>query len=170
MPQSDYDARKTTSIVRLNSKLSAANLEHLEDGGVDIAEGIFIAEDTDGKAKIATASEQSVFLNFLDTDNQTVRDNQKDYFDSTAPELPAQGGGLTGIIGSNVPIGLHKSLWDVQGTPARGDLVIVGTGGKPKNQPYASIGANTPYFGVIHRIRGEYLWFLFTSTGRVKGS
>jgi len=160
----DYDERKTTSVVRLNSKLSATDLEHFEDGGVDIAEGILIAEDANGKAKIAVVTDRAVFVNFLDTDHGSVRDSTKDVFDPTAPVLTRSTGGLTGIIGRETPIGLHKSLWD--GTPARGELVTVGTVGKPKGVAPASI-ATTPHFGVIHRVRGDFIWFLFKSVAGI---
>jgi len=160
----DYDERKTTSVVRLNSKLSATDLEHFDDGGVDIAEGILIAEDANGKAKIAVATDRAAFMNFLSTDHGSVRDSTRDVFDPSAPVLTRSTGGLTGIIGRETPIGLHKSLWD--GTPAKDELVTVGTGGKPKGVAAGSI-STTPHFGVIHRVRGDYIWFLFKSVAGI---
>jgi hypothetical protein len=161
----EYDSRKTTSVVRLNSKLSATDLEHFEDGGVDVAEGIFVNEDANGKAKIAVGTDREAFINFLSTSHGSVRDVVKDYFDETAPDLSFSTGGLTGIIGRQTPIGLHKSLWD-GGAATKGHLVTVGTGGKPKSVVSGSIGT-TPHFGVIHRVRGDYIWFIFSTTAKI---
>lgn len=160
----EYDSRKTTSVVRLNSKLSAVDLEHFEDGGVDVAEGIFINEDSGGKAQLAGGSDREVFLNFLSTSHGSVRDVVRDNFDDTAPDLSHSTGGLTGIIGRQTPIGLHKSLWD--GSPAKGELVTVGTDGAPKGVAAGSI-STTPHFGVIHRVRGDFIWFLFHSGAQI---
>lgn len=162
------ERRKTTSVVRLNSKPTAYNLEHIADGGVDIAEGRFFVE-TSGVAALASATSLFVWLNWLDTDAGSVRDSVTNVFDTSSPTIELDAGGLAGIIGNGVPIGLATSEWDVSGTPAVGDLVVVGTGGKPKNVALASIAANTPYFGTIYRISEGVIWFLFESVGRVTG-
>jgi hypothetical protein len=164
MPQ-EYDSRKTTSVVRLNSKLSATDLEHFEDGGVDVAEGVFINEDANGKAKIALGTDREVFINFLATSHGSVRDEVKDYFDESAPDLSFSTGGLTGIIGRQTPIGLHKSKW-IGGTATKGHLVTVGAGGLPESVAKGSI-STTPHFGVVHRVRGDYIWFIFQTTAQV---
>lgn len=161
----EYDSRKTTSVVRLNSKLSAVDLEHFEDGGVTIAEGVFMNEDANGKAQLATGSCREAFLNFLDTGHGSVRDTVADHFDESAPSLTFSTGGLTGIIGRHTPIGLHKSRWN--GTPSKGELVTVNNAdGKPKGVATGSI-STTPHFGIIHRVRGDYIWFLFNSVAKV---
>jgi len=163
------ERRKTTSVVRLNSKPSAYNIEKIADGGVNIAEGRLFVE-TSGVAALAGATDMFVWLNWLDTDAGSVRDSVSNVFDKSSPTINLDAGGLAGIIGNGVPIGLEVAEWDVNGTPAKGDLVIVGTGGKPKNVPFASIVANTPYFGVIYRISEGVLWFLFESVAHVKSA
>lgn len=162
------ERRKTTSVVRLNSKPTAYNIEKIADGGVDIAEGRLFVE-TNGVAALAQATDLFVWLNWLDTDAGSVRDSVTNVFDKTSPTIKLDAGGLAGIIGNGVPIGLEVGEWEVAGTPAVGDLVIVGTGGKPKNQPFATIPQGTPYFGTIYRISEDVYWFLFESVARVKG-
>lgn len=163
----EYDSRKSTSVVRLNSKLSAGNLEHFEDGGVAIAEGLFINEDANGRAQLATVGDREAFINFLSTTHGSVRSDTEDKFDTTAPVMSHSTGGLTGIIGNATPIGLHKSLW-VGGVATKGHLVTIGAGGKPESKVKGGGGmATTPHFGVIHRVRGDFIWFLFNSISRV---
>ena len=162
------ERRKTTSVVRLNSKPTAYNIEKIADGGVDIAEGRLLVE-TNGVAALAGASDLFVWLNWLDTEAGSVRDSVGNVFDKSSPTINLDAGGLAGIIGNGIPIGLETSEWDINGTPVVGDLVIVGTGAKPKNETFAAIGAAVPSFGVIYRISEDVLWFLFESVGRVKG-
>lgn len=162
------EKRKTTSVVRLNSKPTAYNLEHIADGGVNIPEGRFFKEAS-GVAALAVAADHFVWLNWLDTGAGSVRDSARNIFDRTSPTINMDAGGLAGIIGNGVPIGLERTEWDLAGTPLVGDLVIVGATGKPKNQPFATIPNNTPYFGVIYRISEDVIWFLFESVARVTG-
>ena len=162
------ERRKTTSVVRLNSKPTAYNIEHIADGGVDIAEGRFFVE-TSGVAALAGTSDLFVWLNWLDTDAGSVRDSVTNVFDGTSPTINLDAGGLAGIIGNGVPIGLETGEWDLAGTPAVGHLVTVGTGGAPANIAIGAIAANTPYFGVIYRISEGVIWFLFESVARMTG-
>jgi len=162
------ERRKTTSVVRLNSKPTAYNLEHIADGGVDIAEGRLFVE-TNGVAALAGTGSMFVWLNWLDTDAGSVRDSVSNVFDASSPSIQLDAGGLAGIIGNGLPIGLQTSEWVVAGTPAVGDLVTVGTGGKPANIAFGSIAEGTPYFGVIYRISEDVIWFLFESVARVTG-
>lgn len=174
------DTRRTTSLVHLNTKIEAINIEHLDYGDADIAEGRFIAEDnTSEKAREAVAGavgtgDMYVLMNFLDTTAGTSKDEQKDAFDETAPTITQGTGGLAGVIGNGVPIGIHKKYWDinVNYNPARNQVVAVGTDGKPKN--YTTSGANkipqdVPFFGTIYRLRDDIIWFNFESNGRTLG-
>lgn len=175
------EGRKTTSLVHLNTKIEAANIEHLDYGGAAIAEGRFIVESgTTKKVAVAAAGvlgtgSMYALLNWLDTESGTVKDQQVDAFDDTAPVIVQGTGGMAGIIGSGIPIGIHKKHWDVNGNyaPAIGQVVAVGADGKPKN--FTVSGANKieqdrPYFGVIHRIREDVVWFYFESVGKLLGS
>jgi hypothetical protein len=162
------ESRKTTSVVRLNAKPTAYNLEHIADGGVNIAEGRLFVE-TNGVAALAGAASQFVWLNWLDTEAGSVRDSVTNVFDQSSPTINLDAGGLAGIIGNGIPIGLHTSEWDINGTPAVGDLVIVGATGKPKNVTFGAIAATLPYFGVVYRISEDVIWFLFESVARVTG-
>jgi len=174
------EGRKTTSLVHLNSKIEAANIEHLDYGGVAIAEGRFIVEDpSTSKAALAAAGvlgtgSMYALLNWLDTEAGTTKDKQVDAFDETAPEIEQGTGGLAGIIGSGIPIGIHQSHWDINTNyaPAIGQVVAVGANGKPKNYTVAGgnkITQDTPYFGVIHRVREEVVWFYVESVGKLLG-
>lgn len=162
------ERRKTTSVVRLNSKPTAYNIEKIADGGVDIAEGRLLVE-TNGVAALATAAAMFVWLNWLDTEAGSVRDSVSNVFDKSSPTINLDAGGLAGIIGNGIPIGLETGEWDINGTPAVGDLVIVGAGAQPRNVAFGAIPAGTPYFGTIYRISEDVLWFLFESVGRVTG-
>lgn len=169
--------RKTTSLVRLNAKIESLNILKIDFGGTDIEEGRFIVEDSNGKGQAATpgalgTGDTFVFLSFLDTTHGSVKDSTVDSFDDTAPTITQGTGGLAGIVGSGLPIGIHQKYWDLTGTPALGDAVIIGTGAKPGNVPMSgggAIAANVPYFGVIYRIVDEIIWFIFESAGCTTG-
>ena len=174
------EGRKTTSLVHLNTKIEAANIEHLDYGGAAIEEGRFIVEGTNGKVAVAAAGLKGVgshyaLLNWLDTESGTVYDKQVDAFDDTAPVISQGSGGMAGIIGSGIPIGIHKKHWDINTNyaEARGQGVVVGANGKPKN--YTLTGANCieadrPFFGVIYRIREDVIWFYFESCAKFLGT
>ena len=175
------EGRKTTSLVHFNTKIEAANIEHLDYGGVAIAEGRFIVEDaTTKKVKFAVAGalgtgSMYALVNWLDTEAGTTKDKQVDAFDETAPEIVQDTGGLAGIIGSGIPLGIHQRHWDINTNyaPAIGQVVCVGTNGKPKNYTVSGancLGGTTPYFGVIHRVREEVVWFYFESIGKLLGT
>jgi hypothetical protein len=114
-------------------------------------------------------------LNWLDTEAGTTKDKQVDAFDETAPEIEQGTGGMAGIIGSGIPIGIHQRHWDINTNyaPAIGQVVAVGADGKPKNFTVSGanpLGGTVPYFGVIHRVREEVVWFYFESVGKVLGT
>jgi hypothetical protein len=165
--------RKTTSLVHFNSKLEAANLMAIEFGAVEIEEGRFIVEDVNSKARKAVAGaydaggDTQVFLNFLDSAHGSVKDTDVNPFDESAPVLKQGSGGFSGIVGSGLPIGINKKYWDVVGTPAVGDAVIIGTDAKPKNTPLSAMAAKVPYFGMVYKINDEVIWFIFESVGVV---
>jgi len=172
--------RKSTSLVHLNAKIESVNIEHLDYGGAEIAEGRFIVEDgTTGKVRFAAAGalgtgDMYAFLNWLDTEAGTVKDEQRDYFDETAPTITQGTGGMAGLIGSGIQIGIHKKHWDVNTNydPARNQVVAVGSDGKPKNFTTAGankIAADVPFFGVITRIREDVIYFNFHSAGKTLG-
>lgn len=161
-----YDDRKTTSFVRLNSKISAVNLLALEYGGVDVPEGRFIAKDASGKAVLAVNTDHVVYMNFLDTTHGSVKATQKDNFDDTAPTITQGTGGLSGIIGSGIRIGLPTSGWDPARAPTRLDVVMVGATGKPLSVDPATLVGGELYFGVIDEIKQGIAWFNFESLAR----
>jgi hypothetical protein len=174
------DTRRTTSLVHLNTKIEALNIEHIDYGAVDIEEGRLVVEDaTTQKAAIAAAGllgagSMYVLINWLDTTAGTSKDEQKDAFDETAPTIRQGTGGLAGLIGNGVPIGIHQKYWDinVNYNPAVGQVMAVGASGKPKN--FTVSGANKieqdrPFFGTIYRLRDGIVWFNFESNGRTLG-
>lgn len=162
-----YDDRKTTSLVRMNAKISSVNLQKLDYGGVAAAEGLLIKRNAAGKAVLATNTDHYVLLNFLDTSHGSVKAEQKDNFDDTAPTITQGSGGLTGIIGSGIPIGLPISAWDPAKVPAMDDLVTVGAGAKPLAiDPLAPAPVGTLYFGVVNEVSQGIAWFLFESLAR----
>ena len=174
------EGRKTTSLVHLNTKIEAINIEHLDYGGDAITEGKLIAEDaTTKKARVATAGAVGtgdifVLVNWLDTAHGSVKDAQTDPFDETAPTITEGTGGLAGIFGNGVPLGIHTKHWDDIGTyaPAVGKVVIIGDSGLPRALPISGGGAianNVPYFGSIYRVRENIVWFFFESNGQVTG-
>lgn len=177
---SGIDTRKTTSLVHLNTKMEAINIEHLDYGSADIEEGRFIAEDAItakaryGAAGVLGTGDMYVWLNWLDTTAGTSKDTQIDAFDETAPVITQGTGGLAGITGNGVPIGIHKMHWDinVNYAAARNQVVAIGVNGKPKN--FTTSGANkipqdVPFFGTIYRLRDDIIWFNFESNGKALG-
>lgn len=169
--------RKTTSLVRLNSKMEALNLLKVEFSGADIEEGRFIVEDANQKGRKAVVGalgtgDHYVWLSFLDSTHGSVKDSTGNVFDESAPTITQGSGGLSGIVGNGLPIGIHKKYWDLTGSPLIGDAVIIGASAKPGNIPLfggGKIAADVPYFGVIYRIVDDIVWFVFESAGRVTG-
>lgn len=161
-----YDDRKTTSLVRMNSKISAVNLLALDYGGVAVAEGLFIKKDAAGKAVLATNTDLFVLMNFLSTSHGSVKAQQKDNFDDTAPVITQGTGGLSGIIGSGIPIGLPISAWDSARAPTLYDIVGVGAGAKPLSIDPAAAPPLTIYFGTIFEISQGIVWFIFESLAK----
>lgn len=169
--------RKTTSLVHFNTKLEAANLMAIEYGAAEIEEGRFIAVDaTTLKARKANAGaydaaptpgDTMVFLNFLDSTHGSVKDTDSNPFDESAPTIKQGSGGFSGIVGSGLPIGIHRKYWDSGATPAMNDAVIIGTDGKPLSCGFAAMAAKVPYFGVIYKINDDIVWFQFESVGKV---
>jgi hypothetical protein len=169
-----YDDRKTTSLVRLNSKISAVNLMHLDYSGAAVPEGRFIKEDAQGRAVLAGAADFFAYLNFLDTVHGSVKASTKDNFDASAPTLEHGTGGLSGIVGSGLPIGIAQSEWDPATVPALGDVVAIGASARPRayNPPGggAPIPINRPWFGTVYRISQGIVWFVFNSNGVVRSA
>jgi hypothetical protein len=169
--------RKTTSRVHLNAKIESVNQLQLDFAGTEIEEGRFIVKAAGNKAAVAVAGalgtgSHYTLMSFLDTTHGSVKDTIKNAFDESAPVIYESTGGLTGLVGSSLPIGLHKKYWDLVGTPAIGHAVIVGTGAKPKNAPLSGGGAlagNIPFFGIISEISDDVIYFIFDSNGRTHG-
>lgn len=168
-----YDDRKTTSLVRLNSKISALNQLKLEFGSVDVPEGRLIKKDAAGKAVLATATDFFTLLNFLDTLAGSSKTSTEDKFDATAPKITQSSGGLTGIVGSGLPIGIPVTEWDTAVmAPAAGNLVVVGTSGKPRAMEVPGGGVDPitpgkPYFGVVFEVSLGIAWFIYESVGQI---
>jgi hypothetical protein len=169
--------RKTTSLVRLNAKIESVNQLQLDFSGADIEEGRFIVANASGKAIRATAGalgtgSHSVLLSFLDTTHGSVKDKMQNVFDESAPVIYQSSGGLTGLVGSGLLIGIHKKHWDIVGSPAIGDAVIVGASAKPRNTVLSGGGAlagNIPFFGTILKIVDDIIFFTFETVGRTTG-
>jgi len=170
-----YDDRKTTSLVRLNSKISAINQLKLEFGSVDVPEGRFVKKDAAGKAVFATNTDYFTLLNFLDTLAGSSKTQTQDKFDATAPTISQSSGGLTGIVGNGTPIGIPVTEWDTAVmAPAAGNLVTVGTSGKPRAMEIPGGGVdpiptNRPFFGTIYEVSLGIAWFIYRSIGTPTG-
>lgn len=159
-----YDDRKTTSLVRLNSKISALNQLKVEFGSVDIAEGRFMKKDATGKAVLATNTDRFVLLNFLDSQAGSVKTQTQDKFDATAPTITQGSGGYSGIVGSGLPIGIPVTEWDPARAPVAGDWVGVGASGRQLAlDPAGPPAPGTPLFGVVYEVSLGIAWFIYES-------
>lgn len=174
-------ARKTQSLVSLNTKLSAVNIMTIAtDGATSFAEGAPVTINaTTGKA--ATASGQSplvavpkaVFVNFVDSDRSDVGFIQTDKFDSTAPSINVTGGGLACIVGNGVDIGLGAASWEGGALPTIGYAVTISADGtqfaaeSPTAVNNASPSNAHTYYGLVYRHYNGRAHFLFNSVPSV---
>lgn len=171
--------RKSESVVTVNAKLSSYNLMALNfRGATEIPEGrLVIPDPTTGIARAVDETDKIAYMNFLASTAPSVQDYQADYFDSQSPVQPLPAGGLSGIAGSGIELGLEKYLWFNYGTddPTPQKYVLAAdTGhgsytaadaGKVWAQATPGVGAFT--FGVITRVKGNTVFFMFSSIGEV---
>ncbi len=163
-------ARNASTKVGLNAKIQSVQLKSIElaNGSTSFIEGQPIALDANGKAAKAAAPTADnapvVWVNFVDSGRTDVSFTQTDGFDSTAPKVWIQSGGLTGIQGP-VEIGLLPEAWHNNALPALGTAVSIDdTTGKFRAIAVAAAnGQGTKAYGVVHQIKDGRAWFIFHS-------
>jgi len=163
--------RKTESIVTVNAKFTAFDLKHLRyrDATVVVEEGRFVTEDgTTGFGRLAINTDMVAYVNFLVSSAPSVLDEQTDPFDSTAPVQALEAGGLAGIQGAAIELGIPLDRWYNAGVsvPAVGKHVTLQatTPGMPEAIAGGSMSGLIS-FGVITRIVGNTVMFLFSALG-----
>ena len=168
-------ARKSQTLVSVNSKLSAVNIMTVPiDGSTSFAAGQPIKLSSTGKASACsitgasgdsplTANPQALFINWFDSDRSDVSFIQKDGFDETAPDVHVDGGGLAAIVGNIVDIGLPASCWAAGSLPAVGSVVRVSSSNAAKFGVDATPTAGAAYYGKVYRQYNGRAYFLFSS-------
>jgi len=163
--------RKSESIVTVNAKFTAFDLKHLRyrDATTVVEEGRFVTEDgTTGFGRLAVDTDLVAYVNFLVSSAPSVLDEQTDPFDSSAPTQALEAGGLAGIQGSGIELGIPLDRWYNAGVsvPAVGKHVTLNSagGGKPEAIAAGSM-SGVVSFGVITRIVGNTIMFLFSAIG-----
>jgi hypothetical protein len=169
--------RKSESIVTINAKFSSFNFEKLNwrDRTTVVEEGRFVTHDTSGFARLADENDLVAYVNFLVSSAPSVTDFQSDPFDPSSPEQGLLAGGLSGIQGAGIELAIPLERWYVPASPANdpavGKHVIIAPGGapaadhgKPVAEAAAAIGGDIS-FGVITKIRGETIFFMYNSIG-----
>jgi len=165
--------RKSESIVSVNAKLTAFDLRHLRyrDATTVIEEGRFVIDDgTTGFGRLAINTDGVAYINFLVSSAPSVLDEQTDPFDPSAPVQALEAGGLAGIQGSGIELGIPLDRWynAAVSVPAVGKHVTLNTlalgAGKPEAIATGSL-TGLISFGVITRIVGDTVFFLFNSIG-----
>ncbi len=169
--------RKSESIVTINAKFSSFNFATLNwrDRTTTVEEGRFVTDDASGFARLADETDLVAYVNFLVSSAPSVTDFQSDPFDPTSPVQALEAGGLSGITGGGIELAIPLERWYVAASPANdpavGKHVTIAAAaaptadhGKPAAVAAASIGGLVS-FGVITRIKGETIFFMYTSIG-----
>lgn len=171
--------RKSESVVTINAKFSSFNFEKLRfrDAVNVIEEGRFVCHDaTTGYARKAIETDPVVFVNFLVSSAPSVQDFQADAFDANSPVQPLEAGGLSGIEGAGIELGIPSERWYdiVTFPPAVGKYVLcfnaggaVADQGKPRALAAGALAPGDITFGVITKIRGSQIFFIFSSLGHL---
>jgi hypothetical protein len=168
--------RKSESIVTINAKFSSFNFEKLNwrDRTTTVEEGRFVTHDTSGFARLADENDLVAYVNFLVSSAPSVTDFQSDPFDPTSPEQALEGGGLSGVQGAGIELAIPLPRWYVAASPANdpavGKHVCITASAAPTvnhGMPYAiaAPAAGLISFGVITKIRGETIFFMYNSVG-----
>lgn len=168
-------ARKSQTLVSVNSKLSAVNIMTVPiDGSATFAAGQPIKLDTStGKAAAcaggasgdspASANPPVVFINWFASSRSDVSFIQGDGFDDTAPDVHIDGGGLAAIVGNLVDVGLPASLWAAGQLPTVGSVVRISGTTPTKFGVDATPTTGAAYYGKVYRHYNGRAYFLFSS-------
>ena len=163
--------RKSESIVSVNAKLTAFDLRALRyrDATTVVEEGRFVINDgTTGFGRLAINTDGVAYVNFLVSSAPSVLDEQTDPFDPSAPVQALEAGGLSGICGSGIELGIPIDRWydTTTNPPAVGRHVCLQatTPGMPEAIATGALSGRIS-FGVITRIEGQTVFFLFSSIG-----
>ena len=169
--------RKSESIVTINAKFSSFNFEKLNwrDRATTVEEGRFVTHDPSGYARLADETDLVAYVNFLVSSAPSVTDFQSDPFDSTSPVQALEAGGLSGVQGGGIELAIPLDRWYIAASPANDPAVgkhvciapaaaPAADSGKPLAVLPAAIGGLAS-FGVITKIRGETIFFMYTSIG-----
>ncbi len=163
-------ARKSQTLVSMNSKISAVNLKTVPfHGDLVFEEGMPFTLDAQGVAAkpvgdgAAAAGAEIVFVNYVDSTRNDVIDTQGDPFSKHGydPHSIAESGKLTGIVGNGIEIGLPASRWAAGAFPSIGEAVFTdsATGYFDAEAP----AAGRYYCGIVTAIRDDRAFFMFTS-------
>jgi hypothetical protein len=165
-------ARKSQTLVSVNSKLSAVNIMTVPiDGSASFAAGQPIKLDTTtGKAAAIASSDSplqtnppAVFINWFASSRSDVSFVQGDAFDDTAPDVHVDGGGLACVVGNIVDVGLPASLWAAGSLPTVGSVVKVVGATPTKFAVDTNPTAGAAYYGKVYRHYNGRAYFLFSS-------
>lgn len=163
----------------LHSKISAVNILQFDSpaSSVEIPEGYFFVGAAAGKAALASttpASNLTVFLNWLNTQEESVSNAQGDPLDASGDfsatlTSDVSTGGVAGLVGSNTPVSLLISEVEGGASAVLGDRIgtDTSTAGKPLRIASGSIGT-TRHYGIIYRIDASRIYILFNSNGMVE--
>ena len=168
--------RKSESIVTINAKFSSFNFEKLNwrDRTTTVEEGRFVTHDTSGYGRLADETDLIAYVNFLVSSAPSVQDFQSDPFDPTSPVQALEGGGLSGVQGGGIELAIPLARWYVAASPANdpavGKHVTIAPGAAPaadhgKPAAVAAPAAGLISFGVITKIRGDTIFFMYNSIG-----
>lgn len=169
--------RKSESIVTVNAKFSSFNFEKLNwrDATTIVEEGRFVTHDSGGFARLADETDLVAYVNFLVSSAPSVTDFQSDPFDPTSPSQALLAGGLSGIQGGGIELAIPLDRWYVAASPANDPAVGKHVTIAPVAAPAADHGKPAAFlpgsigglvsFGVITKIRGETIFFMYTSIG-----
>jgi len=169
-----YSRSSSSTVVRLNADLTKINLIPMQapaDGSA-IIEGAAMAFGSDGRARLATAADTAVFVNFVASARTDVSTTQTD--PQSGASIRIETGGLTGIPGSSTMIGLPATTtyWSVAPTTSDvGKFITVATGKFVVSDQTPSVGGNAAgdigvyVFGSLLKVEGGIAFFLFNSVG-----
>lgn len=169
-----YQRSSSSTIVRLNGDLSKIHLLKMRTpaDGTAVWEGAAIMFGTDGRARLATASDAAAFVNFVASSRSDVATTQTD--PESGASIAIETGGLTGIIGASTMIGLPATTtyWSAAPTAADiGKFITIAAGKFVVSDQTPSVGGDAAgdigvyVFGTLLKVEGGIAYFLFNSTG-----
>lgn len=181
----------TSTVVRVNGKIESFNLlraPSFADGTV-ISEGeVFYLDSNGNPAKLSTTAGGSptgiascAFINWVTSSRSDVADSQTfPMGDTDSASIALESGGLTGLIGSDLMVGLPRGLFAASQTFTPGWWIVpsttAGKFGTTDPTPDVTVltqgaSATLTYihsYGTIIRLDGDIVWFLFSSTPAIK--